>query len=625
MPALTPKQIAQLMQILRDASTAVAVSTTGYEISEEERKRLEAEGYLEAGAAVADIASESYLFGRLMRQVGEAQNWTYAEFQKHLKANPVELSPAERESVTAAQQRAGMYCLGLGNRFSGDLSDAIVQADTEFAAMARQAIQDKTAEGLARRQTTKQLATQLGQITQDWARDWDRIAKTETHMAHQEGVLSETIKRHGDDELLAKVPEPDACPHCLKHYLKNGKPRVEPASWWQSQGSSNAGRKAKDWKPVLGAMHPFCRCQLLRIPEGWGFDESWDLVPLDVDEEDTEKSCASKGDELQKARKLHGRMKFQGFDISVENRAGSVRHWYDKSTETEGQTKMIYPYGYIRLTEGTDGDHVDVFVGPHEKAKNAYVIHQMRAPDFKTFDEDKVMLGFRTARAAKSAYLKHFDNPGFFGSMTVLPVEEFRKKVYRRKGQIIKGQQMELPLEAIDQLDLWKSAVQKVGIRPEDFHLVVKYARKGHAGAREALDRVQALVKAQTGQGYPVNPASSHVVGTMGNFGDPARTAGEVVRSPKQAAPVDEWPPAKKDKRKRPKRDLERPQDKLDVVGLKQGHGWAREFRSEDVAISTGEPEPQPTTEARENLEVQQRSRMELRQGSKLSSMEIHP
>jgi len=136
-------------------------------------------------------------------------------------------------------------------------------------------------------------------------------------------------------------------------------------------------------------------------------------------------------------------MKFQGFDISIENRKGSVRHWYDKTTDTHGETKMEFPYGYIRLTEGTDGDHVDVFVGGDEQAKNAYVIHQMRAPDFKTFDEDKVMLGFASAKEAKQAYLRHFDSPKFFGSMTAMPVEQFRKKVFRMKRKMIKSKRTE--------------------------------------------------------------------------------------------------------------------------------------------------------------------------------------
>lgn len=130
-----------------------------------------------------------------------------------------------------------------------------------------------------------------------------------------------------------------------------------------------------------------------------------------------------------KAHKLSRRMEFRGLQISVETDKDELRHWYDPHNDTKGTTKMKYPYGYIRRTEGVDGDHVDVYVGPNENAKNVYVVHQMKAPDFKKYDEDKVMLGLDSAEAAKKAYLAHFNDERFFGSMTTMPFEEFKTKV----------------------------------------------------------------------------------------------------------------------------------------------------------------------------------------------------
>jgi len=127
--------------------------------------------------------------------------------------------------------------------------------------------------------------------------------------------------------------------------------------------------------------------------------------------------------------KLSRRMKFRGLDISIETDKGEFRHWYDPHNKESGKTKMKYPYGYIRRTEGTDGDHVDVYVGPNERAKNVYIVNQQKAPDFKTFDEQKCMLGFNNATEAKKAYLNHYNDSRFFGSMTTMPFEEFEKKV----------------------------------------------------------------------------------------------------------------------------------------------------------------------------------------------------
>lgn len=130
-----------------------------------------------------------------------------------------------------------------------------------------------------------------------------------------------------------------------------------------------------------------------------------------------------------KAYKLQGERKFQGLDIAIENKKGSTRKWYDPHGKESGSTLMHADYGYIRRTEGTDGDHVDVYVGDDESAQTAYVIDQMKKPEFKEFDEQKVMLGFASPEAAKALYLKQYDDPRFFGKMKALPMAEFRSKV----------------------------------------------------------------------------------------------------------------------------------------------------------------------------------------------------
>jgi len=127
--------------------------------------------------------------------------------------------------------------------------------------------------------------------------------------------------------------------------------------------------------------------------------------------------------------KLSKRIKFRGLDVSIEQDEGEIRHWTDAESGTKGKTKMHVPYGYIRRTEGMDGDHVDVFIGPYENARDVFVVHQMKLPDFKEFDEDKCMLGFSTAEEAKATYLNHFNDDRFFGSMTTMPFEEFKTKV----------------------------------------------------------------------------------------------------------------------------------------------------------------------------------------------------
>ncbi|HET7674772.1 MAG TPA: hypothetical protein VFL54_04555, partial [Gammaproteobacteria bacterium] len=81
-----------------------------------------------------------------------------------------------------------------------------------------------------------------------------------------------------------------------------------------------------------------------------------------------------------------------------------------------------------RRTEGVDGDHVDVYIGPNEDAENVYIVHQRQAGNWKEYDEDKCMLGFATLADAKRAYLRQYDDPRFLGPVTVMPFKDFKDK-----------------------------------------------------------------------------------------------------------------------------------------------------------------------------------------------------
>ena len=163
-----------------------------------------------------------------------------------------------------------------------------------------------------------------------------------------------------------------------------------------------------------------------------------------------------------KARKLHKRRVFGGLSISVETRKGAKRHWHDPHSGESGSTTMLHDYGYIRGSMGSDGDHVDVYVGPHEDATHAYVIDQMRKPDFKKFDEQKVMLGFKSAASAKKAYLAHYNDARFFGCMNAIPFAEFATKVLATKDAAMKViTKKSIPLGGLTLL--LKSAMPKSG------------------------------------------------------------------------------------------------------------------------------------------------------------------
>lgn len=142
--------------------------------------------------------------------------------------------------------------------------------------------------------------------------------------------------------------------------------------------------------------------------------------------------------------KLQGRTTFRGLNISIENRKGSVRRGVD-SDGHEWATKMNYDYGYIRGTEGVDGDHLDCYLGGNENAEYVYIVHQNN-PNTHEYDEDKCMLGFDTLAEAKAAYLSQYDRPGFLGKIDVMRFERFKdyvlSKTHRGKRVVAKSLNM---------------------------------------------------------------------------------------------------------------------------------------------------------------------------------------
>ena len=164
-----------------------------------------------------------------------------------------------------------------------------------------------------------------------------------------------------------------------------------------------------------------------------GFDTFDSALNRDSAMESSQFSVGSGQSTTNKEGQLQDRMVFRNLQISIENKAGSFREWYDPNNDEHGKTKMLYPYGYIRMSEGMDGDHVDCFIGPNEKAENVYVITTNKAPDFKVEDEQKCMLGFDSEKQARDIFAKHYTKAGFFRSIKTLRYTDFEAKVLATK------------------------------------------------------------------------------------------------------------------------------------------------------------------------------------------------
>jgi hypothetical protein len=116
-----------------------------------------------------------------------------------------------------------------------------------------------------------------------------------------------------------------------------------------------------------------------------------------------------------------------GLDIKIENPKGSVRSGVGPNGR---RWRCVLPsfYGYVVGSTGSDGDAVDVYIGPDLASGKVFVVDQV---DAKTgaWDEHKAMLCYATQAAALADYKRAFsDGKGGqrIGAVTELSQEAFK-------------------------------------------------------------------------------------------------------------------------------------------------------------------------------------------------------
>ena len=308
-------------------------------------------------------------------------------------------------------------------------------------------------------------------------RDYQRLADTEIQNAVNNSFLREEVQNTPDGQKAyfqrIEVIDKNTCAFCKR---MNGKIAVWSDKPLKDEKANDGIAdfviwEGKEWNGsghsfTTGVFHPYCRGTWVRydtdidnaridalVAEQSGRAKKWNDAVKQAKEEykkngianpdDTTQGFTERINELFRSEDtidksltysgypLQGRTSFAGLKISIENKKGSIRRGVD-SDGHKWAIKMKYDYGYIRETEGVDGDHVDCYLGDNENARNVYIIHQ-KIPGTDIYDEDKCMLGFNTLEEAKRAYFSQYDKSGFFGGVDTVPIEVFKEKVRLKK------------------------------------------------------------------------------------------------------------------------------------------------------------------------------------------------
>jgi hypothetical protein len=114
------------------------------------------------------------------------------------------------------------------------------------------------------------------------------------------------------------------------------------------------------------------------------------------------------------------RTSFKGLPIDVELDIGMMANGVDKDGVPWCVT-YTHPYGEIPMSLGSDGDPVDVYIGPGD-SELVYIVHQVKQNG--KFDEDKVFLGFNSPVEATQCYFEHGPKWGF-GSIETMTFDQF--------------------------------------------------------------------------------------------------------------------------------------------------------------------------------------------------------
>lgn len=280
-----------------------------------------------------------------------------------------------------------------------------------------------------------------------------------TETEEQSKAFEESIPKMTDEELLGYIAQdsPDATkqyhpalgdeydyrhrdeeqdyynfyePMLDEEYSKGGREAVEETYNKAWQDWVNGGYASAEDRTRLSAQINACEDWLSEHDkeDSLGATDTPEKVDAERQKVNTEPTEAQK----EAGNYKKGHIKVDGYDISIENPKGSVREKKDANGKVLWRTPMHYDYGYIKNTEGTDGDHIDVYLSDNPTEGNVYVVDQVNQSD-GSFDEHKVMYGFPSMEAARDAYKSQYEDGWKVGTITEVSREDFKKWVESSK------------------------------------------------------------------------------------------------------------------------------------------------------------------------------------------------
>lgn len=276
---LSPTQLHEMLAIIDRYTVLFIAHNVGTKVlSEQDRAILKINGV--DISKIQDTSSkvyEAYKFGMLSQVLDKAvlNNMTYNQMKKNI-SQLTPLTTIEKRALDNLQFQTYQDVQKLGQKIKSDVSDTFVIADKKRHTVKHtKLVTDAAREAIEKRKYTSEVVSILGEKTGMWDRDLRKIADFTLHTAFDEGRISQIQREDGDDGLVYKDVYSGACQHCQKLYLTAGigsEPIIFTVSTLKGNGT-NVGRKTNEWLPVIGPVHPWCRCTIERVPRGFTLED----------------------------------------------------------------------------------------------------------------------------------------------------------------------------------------------------------------------------------------------------------------------------------------------------------------------------------------------------------------
>jgi len=296
------QEIQRLLEIVDYHSSFVTGNTLGKEVlTDYDRFILNKHGIDPDKIRSANQTGyfDMYMWGKLSALLSDnqAKQVTFEDFQKYIKRGQyIPLTKTEQQRYDIAKQKTYGHLKGLGEKMKQTVNGLMVEQDQKRRAEYEKVIKEEIERGVVDRKSISSIISEIGNKTDDWRRDWGRITETEMQNIFQQGRAEQIAEKDGEDALVFKDVYDGACRFCIKFYLTQGigsKPIVYKLSELIANGD-NIGKKQSDWKPVLYAVHPWCRCTLRQIPKGYEWDEEKKMFTLKKKERSFERKSKVK-------------------------------------------------------------------------------------------------------------------------------------------------------------------------------------------------------------------------------------------------------------------------------------------------------------------------------------------